>query len=189
MTINGKHAYYGIPLTTTAVDSAWHSALHISTSMTKQFKADFDKDMASRSFINMKPRLGRDAPGAGVDVWSVTLNIIYASVPYATQLYPIFQKIWNDKYGSTYTIQMNTLSGNVQLLSVDAPQGVSLPQVHEAVNFVASQAIAANLNPQVDILPLGSRLAAESLLPQVDVKFSTIVLSPSSGSSSVANGR
>lgn len=166
--IAGTHAYYAIPLGRSGTDTAWHGALRVSTTTTQGFRDAYKKEVASYTIFNAEVR-----NTALPSVWLVTLQVLWASAPYAVQLVPIFLDLWNKNYGA-YTITLNTLTGSLEVLKVQAPAGVSPAQVRQAVSNTAASSISQTS------LPIIMNRASSNVVqliqpPDITVTDSTLV--------------
>jgi hypothetical protein len=121
------HAYYSIPLGQVSPGDEWHSAIQLTVTTVHAFRKRHTADMARVSVS--KPLNNKDGQ---VDVWFVTLAIMWASSAYALALHPVFSDLFHKNYGG-YIIEFNTYAGTLEVLQTLAPSGVSPAQLREAV--------------------------------------------------------
>jgi hypothetical protein len=157
MAITGAYAAYAIDLGKAATDPVWHGALQINTFSVDGVIEAYRAELKSLAVYN-------DLVDPGSDVWLVTINVVWASVPVALQLTPVFIALWKNE--ANYTLTWSTNTGTVQIIKVQAPPNISPAQVRSLGASLQAQAI--NLGPSSNGTSKPLRRAKDS-----DVPFST----------------
>jgi hypothetical protein len=132
MAINGVHAAYAIDLGKTANDPAWHGALQINVYAVDGAIEAYKSEIQSLTVY-------KDLVDPGSDVWLVTMNVVWASVPIAIQLIPVFIGLWTKQ--ANYTVTWSTQTGTVQIIKVQAPPDITPAQVRSLGATLQAQAI------------------------------------------------
>jgi hypothetical protein len=127
----------------TGTDTAWHGALSVSTTTTQGFREAYKKELASYTIFDTEVENTTLS-----NVWLVTTEVRWANAAYAKRLMPLFLDLWRQTYNK-YTIKLNTLTGCLQLMKVQAPQNISPAQVRQVVGDIAVMSIAQTSLPSV----------------------------------------
>jgi len=164
MAIQGAHSYYAIPLGTSATNSAWHGVLHLKTTMTQSAANAYRRQVLAASKVTPRKVSTRatnkswlSAP-VFLDVWEVTLRIVWDSGDVALKLGPKVAKLVD---GSSIVDRVETenIQGAIQRLRVwaaeDIPPAAIRETVQSAVNTVISKVqLAANVSDDAE--PVGA---------------------------------
>ena len=175
MSIQGAHSYYTIPLGTSAINNAWHGVLHLKTTMTESAANAHRRQVLATSKVTPwkvsttgANKSWLSAP-VFLDVWEVTLRIIWDSGDVAQNLGPkATQLVMASKIVDR--VESESILGAIQRIRVwaaeEVPPAAIRETVQNAVNTVISKAqLAASVSDNPE--PVGA--------VTVDVVDATIV--------------
>ena len=136
--IQGRHAYYSLPLGKGGEDTAWHSAIHFKLTTNQEFR------LKSKSEAQELARLRqpRQIAYSSQDSWIVTLQVKWASALFALNIQAQFFKVWNADYQPDLnaTTVASAINGANQKLKFGVPANIIPAQVRAAVINAATKA-------------------------------------------------
>ncbi|KAI4180914.1 MAG: hypothetical protein L6R41_006940 [Letrouitia leprolyta] len=129
--IQGRHAYYTIPLGKGGEDSSWHSAIHFKLTTNEAFRL---RSKAEAEEV-VKIHHSHHTESSSQDGWIITLQVKWSSALWAGKIQKNFFNIWKSDYQSNLSAKIiaTKVNGPNQTLKIGVPSTIVPAQVRAAV--------------------------------------------------------